>query len=125
MDDRTEGEILARLDYIERYLADLGRVSGYGYAPFAGGAPAGQSALPYDAAPASFAQEAFFGPEDSFSSPVGQPFLPAAGGPGVGADIVALARSGQMIEAIKMYRQRTGVSLKQAKAAVEQAARGY
>jgi ribosomal protein L7/L12 len=36
-----------------------------------------------------------------------------------------LARSGRMIEAIKMYRQRTGADLKQAKAAVEQAARGY
>jgi ribosomal protein L7/L12 len=43
----------------------------------------------------------------------------------VGADIVAMARSGRMIEAIKMYRQQTGADLKQAKAAVEQAVRGY
>jgi ribosomal protein L7/L12 len=36
-----------------------------------------------------------------------------------------MARSGRMIEAIKMYRQQTGADLKQAKAAVEQAVRGY
>jgi ribosomal protein L7/L12 len=43
----------------------------------------------------------------------------------VDADIVAVARSGRMIEAITMYRQRTGADLKQAKAAVELAARGF
>jgi ribosomal protein L7/L12 len=43
----------------------------------------------------------------------------------VDADIVAVARSGRMIEAIKMYRARTGADLKQAKAAVEMATRGF
>jgi hypothetical protein len=45
---------------------------------------------------------------------------------GVPANIVMLAQSGQLIEAIQQYRQLTGVGLKEAKAIVEQAmARGY
>lgn len=36
-------------------------------------------------------------------------------------DIVALARSGQKIEAIRQFRQRSGVGLAEAKSAVEQA----
>jgi ribosomal protein L7/L12 len=43
----------------------------------------------------------------------------------VEADLVAVARSGRMIEAIKMYRERTGADLKHAKRAVEQAVRDY
>jgi hypothetical protein len=35
MDDRTEREILARLDYIERYLAQLGGQVGIRYTSFA------------------------------------------------------------------------------------------
>jgi len=99
MDDRTEGEILARLDHIERYLAQLGAQSGVQYTPFAAD------------------PEAFWGPEWADGTP--------SGANGVGADVVAMARSGRMIEAIKMYRSQTGVDLKQAKAAVEQAVRGY
>jgi ribosomal protein L7/L12 len=99
MDDRTEGEILARLDHIERYLAQLGAQTGLRYTPFAAD------------------PEAFWGPEWADGS---QP-----GANGVGADVLAMARSGRMIEAIKMYRQQTGADLKQAKAAVEQAVRGY
>ena len=34
-------------------------------------------------------------------------------------DILALARSGQKIQAIKLYRQRTGAGLSEAKAAVD------
>ncbi len=34
MDENTEQQISARLDYIERYLVNLGQVSGYRYAPF-------------------------------------------------------------------------------------------
>lgn len=34
MDENTEQQIIARLDYIERYLVNLGQVSGYRYAPF-------------------------------------------------------------------------------------------
>jgi ribosomal protein L7/L12 len=99
MDERTESEILARLDHIERYLAQLGTPSGVRYTPFAADS------------------EAFWGPEWADGTP--------SGANGVGADIVAMARSGRMIEAIKMYRQQTGVDLKEAKAAVEQAVRGY
>ena len=41
------------------------------------------------------------------------------------ADIALLARSGKMIQAIKLYRELTGAGLKEAKAAVEAATRGY
>lgn len=45
---------------------------------------------------------------------------------GVPPNIVMLAQSGQLIQAIQQYRQLTGMGLKQAKAIVEQAmARGY
>ena len=104
MDDRTEGEILARLDYIERYLADIGRVTGYAYTSFATRVSGWSDEAP----------------------PMEEPFFAATGGPGVGGDIVAMAQAGRKIEAIKMYRQRTGVSLQQARDAVEQALiRGY
>ena len=47
-------------------------------------------------------------------------------GPGIPENIVMLATSGRLIEAIKQYRQFTGVGLQEAKAIVEQvAARGY
>jgi hypothetical protein len=35
MDVRTEGEIIARLDHIERYLVQLGAQTGLRYTPFA------------------------------------------------------------------------------------------
>lgn len=45
---------------------------------------------------------------------------------GVPDNIVMLARSGQLVQAIQQYRQLTGIGLKEAKAIVEQvAARGY
>jgi ribosomal protein L7/L12 len=45
---------------------------------------------------------------------------------GIGGDIVAIAQAGQKAEAIKMYRQRTGASLQQAREAIELALiRGY
>lgn len=40
-------------------------------------------------------------------------------------DIQILLRKGQMIQAIKLYRERTGAGLAEAKAAVERMARGY
>ena len=178
MDDRTEREILARLDYIERYLGQLGAQAGIRYTSFAvamnvaaqvadlarqgltdeavrqfraathanlqqagdviAQIQGGRSVFGSD--PGAFDPRAFVGPEWSDDGP-GQPFPSPADGAGgysaadgvggyvaadwVESDIVAMARSGRMIEAIKMYRQRTGVDLKQAKAAVEQAARGY
>lgn len=45
-----------------------------------------------------------------------------AGWRGVPDEIVMLARTGHMIQAIQEYKQLTGVSLKQAKAEVENAA---
>ena len=189
MDDRTEREILARLDYIERYLAELGGQAGIRYTSFAvamnvasqvadlarqgltdeavrqfravthanlqqagdviAQIQGGRSVFGSGSGPGNLGSEPFHGPEWSDDGP-GQPFPAAAGGVGgynaasglggydaaggvdgyiaadwVESDIVALARSGRMIEAIKMYRQRTGADLKQATAAVEQAARGY
>jgi ribosomal protein L7/L12 len=80
------------------------------------------------------------------SGATGQPFYPPdAGAPGqvaaqawgiyptdgqtsggVPPNIVMLAQSGQLIQAIKQYRELTGIGLKEAKAIVEQAmARGY
>jgi large subunit ribosomal protein L7/L12 len=44
--------------------------------------------------------------------------LPADGGPWL-AEVRALAASDQKIQAIKLYRERTGVGLKEAKDAVE------
>ena len=44
--------------------------------------------------------------------------LPAEGGPWL-AEVRALAASDQKIQAIKLYRERTGVGLKEAKDAVE------
>jgi hypothetical protein len=39
---------------------------------------------------------------------------------------VAIARSGKLIQAVKAYRDRTGIDLAQAKMAIEQAlGRGY
>ena len=58
----------------------------------------------------------------------GAPGAPAVGGPppgwgrgdpGLTPEVVQLARSGNLIEAIKRYREHTGVSLADAKAAVE------
>ena len=43
------------------------------------------------------------------------------GDPGLTPEVLQLARSGNMLEAIKRYRELTGVSLADAKHAVEQA----
>ena len=176
MDDRTEREILARLDYIERYLVQLSGPAGIRYTPFAvsmrvalevaelarqgrtdeaikqfravthanlqqaedviAQIQAGDRSV-FGSAPGAFDPRQPGSGEWSEEMPLGGFMADEAGGyiadgvagyiaaDGVGSDIVALAQSGRMIEAIKMYRQRTGVDLKQAKAAVEQAARGY
>jgi ribosomal protein L7/L12 len=42
-----------------------------------------------------------------------------AAGPGIPADVVALAQAGRKIEAIKRYRELTGVDLREAKDAVD------
>jgi len=169
MDNRTEREILARLDYIERYLVQLSGTTGVRYTSFAvsmnvarqvadlarqgqtdeairqfravthANLPQAQDVIAQIQGGRSVfgSDPGAFDPEPSGSAgwpedAPAQPFPYAAGGvggdiadDGVGSDIVAMARSGLMIEAIKVYRQRTGADLRQAKAAVEQAARGY
>jgi ribosomal protein L7/L12 len=52
---------------------------------------------------------------------VAQPGPDVGGGPDIAIDqdVVALARAGRKIEAIKRYRELTGVGLKEAKDAVE------
>jgi hypothetical protein len=160
MDDQIEREILARLDYIERYLVNLGAVAGYRYATFAQSttdvppevvelARRGQT---NDAmklfrkqtnANAQQAQELvarlaageqpWFGSGGGYDSrgadwSGADPGQVAMSGPGadVPADIVAIARSGKLIQAVKAYRDRTGIDLAQAKMAIEQALRpGY
>ncbi len=44
MDDRTEREIIARLDYVEKYRVNLGQVSGCRYAPLGSTPAPGQGA---------------------------------------------------------------------------------
>ena len=133
MDENTEQQIIARLDYIERYLVNLGQVSGYRYAPFAttvalpelaetddqpsfspGPASPGQDSGSFGAAPAGYDAEPSFGP-----------LMPPAGGLGLPADVVAMAQAGRFAKAVKTYRDRTGVSLQEAHATVRMAARGY
>jgi len=110
-------ELGRRLDYIEDYLTRLGRVSGFPYTPYVGGA--GQGIGSFDSAPASFGQAV------GFSGPIAPGPPQPASGPGVGVppELVLLARSGKLIQAIQQYRQMTGIGLKEAKAAVEAAAR--
>jgi len=114
----NESEILRelgkRLDHIEDYLGRLGGVSGYPYRPYRGADPV---VGPFDSAPASF------GPAQGFGGPI-------AAAPSVGpassrmpAEVLMLTTSGKMIQAIKLYRDLTGVGLKEAKAEVEAAAR--
>jgi ribosomal protein L7/L12 len=51
---------------------------------------------------------------------VGVPFGdPTAGSGGMPEDVVALARAGKKIEAIKRYRELTGLGLREAKDAVD------
>jgi hypothetical protein len=104
MDDDRWQELTERLDHMERYLVTLGQVEGYRYTPY-GARPGSQA---YDAA-AAFGQ-ATVAPGDM---------------PPVPPDLVAMARAGKAIQAIKLYREMTGVSLKDAKFAVDQAAGMY
>ena len=131
-------DLAARIARIEEHLA---RTSGYEPA----GQPAGTGAGPdgqtddfsFGSAPASFGSvpatsgsaPSSFGPGSASSGfapglagPMAQP--PGPGSP-LPPDLVALARSGKAIKAIQLYRELTGVSLKEAKQVVDQAIRGY
>lgn len=199
LNDDDMRTLARRLDYIERYLAHLGQVAGYRYAPYgtgvapevaelarlgnttaaiklyrkltnanfeqarevidqlaaggfgppiaggdqqAAGQPSFGSGSPqfgdgfssFDAAPASFGSQTSFSGDQGLSagsslgpagSPAAPPPAPGPAGVGVPADIVAMARAGKLIQAIKQYKDMTGLGLKEAKAAVEQAARGF
>jgi ribosomal protein L7/L12 len=54
----------------------------------------------------------------------GEPLAPAAPAGDLTEEIRALVRAGRMIEAIKLYRERTGTGLKEAKDAVDKIAAG-
>jgi ribosomal protein L7/L12 len=100
-------DLTDRISRIEQYLASTG---------FQAGSQASVQDS-FGAAPASFGAQTSFG---------GTPAQPGPMGSGVPADLVALARAGQPIVAIKRYKDMSGVSLKDAKAAVEAAViRGY
>ena len=116
-------ELGKRLDLIEDYLGRLGQVSGFPFAPYRAGQGIGStdSFGSFGSAPASFGPAARFGDMRS-SSP--SPAVQAQGpGSGVPPELVALARSGKMILAIKHYREMSGLGLKEAKAEVEAAVR--
>jgi hypothetical protein len=121
-------ELRSRLDHIEAYLERLGSTTSYPYARYGSATPAATSfdSASFNSGPASF------GPISGFSDVSGSYAPPAVSGQppaapamigGVPADIVELGRT-RMIEAIKLYRARTGVGLKEAKDAVEAAVRG-
>jgi len=71
--------LVERLDHIEDYLTELGRLSGHSYGRYTSGIP---------------------------------------------AEVAGLARAGKTMQAIQLYRQLTGASLDQAKAAVAKAQAG-
>jgi hypothetical protein len=81
-----------------------------GYAPPPGPGYAAQPAAGYAAQPAA----GFPAPP-----PAGYAAPGAAGDPGASPEVLAAIRSGKMIVAIKIYRELTGVGLKEAKLAVE------
>jgi ribosomal protein L7/L12 len=62
--------------------------------------------------------------EQSVSASPQQPAEPATSNDDFEAQIVSLARQGQLITAVKLYRERTGSGLAEAKAAVEALAAG-
>ena len=120
-------DLADRIARIEQHLAASGLQA-------SGPASYGHGIEAFDAAPASFGPQASasFGSAQPYSDPAASPMspspmspMPAPMGSGVPGEIAMLARSGKMIEAIKQYREMTGVGLKEAKAAVESALRGY
>lgn len=102
-------DLTDRLARIEQHLASTG---------FQVASPAGVQDS-FGGAPASF------GAQESFGGTPVQPGLPG-GTVGVPADLIALARAGKPILAMKRYKDMTGLSLKEAKDAIEAAvSRGY
>jgi hypothetical protein len=121
-------DLAARMARIEEHLA---RTTGYEPAAQPVGMGTGQrDDFSFGSAPASFGSPAASpGPvPTSFGSapaPAGPMMQPPGPGSPLPPDLVALARSGKAIKAIQLYRELTGVSLKEAKQVVDQAIRGY
>jgi hypothetical protein len=107
-----------RIARIEQFLAASGL-----QAPSQGSPSDGSGA--FDSVPGSFeAPPAFSTPGQIAEAAAGLSPFPGPPPGVVPDDIVLLARSGKMIQAIDQYRRLTGVSLKESKAIVERAARG-
>jgi hypothetical protein len=122
-------DLAARMARIEEHLA---RTTGYEPAgqPTGTGAAGQQDDFSFGSAPASFGSAtASSGPVPASFGSAAAPAGPMAQPPGPGSplppDPVALARSGKAIKAIQLYRELTGVGLKEAKQVVDQAIRGY
>ncbi len=96
----TLSQIMQRLDALEAQVAALSGLAG-------GGRPAGGQPQPMAGPPIPSSGYGSLGP--------GGPATPGAQFP----DVVQLARSGNKVAAIKLYRQYTGVSLNEARYFVE------
>jgi hypothetical protein len=118
-------DLTDRIARLEQLLTSSGLASSGLQAP---GQPTfGDDFESFDAVPASFGAQPDFGSPGQVAAEA-HGIAPGAGqvGERVPADIVLLARTGKLIQAIQQYRKLTGVDVKQAKAIVEQAAaRGY
>jgi len=104
-------DLTARIGRIEQFLAPSGLQVGSGTS---------------DAMPGSF------NPPPTFATPapIGGPAAAGSPGPAPGSGLVpdyllVMARSGKKIQAISELRKVTGMSLKDAKAVIDQALRGY
>ena len=109
-----------RIARIEQFLAASG-LQAPSSGSSAGAAEAAQAAGSggvFDSVPASFGAAPAFNTPEQIAAPFSGPQ------PGVVPDdILLLARSGKQIQAIKELRNRTGLSLKQAKDIIDQAVR--
>jgi Ribosomal protein L7/L12 C-terminal domain len=109
-------QLTRRLEAVESQLAVLSQRVGMSY-PQAGGYSAPPSGgvsfdpktgtVSFDPGPAA----------PPMGAPAGQYVDPQAGA--IPAEVVALARSNKKIQAIKLYRELTGLGLKEAKAVVD------
>ncbi len=120
-------ELRNRLDHIEAYLEHLGSTTSYPYARYGAGTGGMTSfdSVSFDSGPASFGPVTGFSDMRASNAPDlgGQPLAPPGMINGVPADIMQLAAT-RKIEAIKLYRERTGVGLKEAKDAIDRALGG-
>jgi len=110
----TIHQILQRLDALESQVAYMSQTLGVPYGGQAGGWPSGSQ--PGSSVQQGYQQQPVPGPVPGYGSPVPGGADPATAFP----DVVALARAGKKIEAIKRYREYTNASLKVAKDFVDQ-----